>query len=121
MNKYNPLFGQMLELVWRPRFDSLVRSHKSDKFCNGNASWMQFTAMLYAQITDASGLRSIEDTFVRNENSSYHLGLDRKIKRSSISYANNTRDSSIFYALFSMLTSELTAGGRLVKAVSQVH
>ena len=76
MNKYNTLFGQMLELVGRPRFDSLVRSHKSDKFCNGNASWMQFTAILYAQITDAGGLRSIEDTFVRNENSSYHLGLE---------------------------------------------
>ena len=112
MNKYNTLFGQMLELVGRPRFDSLVKSHKSDKFCNGNASWMQFIAMLYAQITDAGGLRSIEETFVRNENSSYHLGLDRKIKRSSISYANNTRDSSIFYDLFSMLSSELTSGGR---------
>ncbi len=35
MNKYNSLFGQMLDLVGRPRFDSLVRSHKSDKFCNG--------------------------------------------------------------------------------------
>ena len=112
MNKYNTLFGQMLELVGRPRFDSLVKSHKSDKFCNGNASWMQFIAILYAQITDAGGLRSIEETFVRNENSSYHLGLDRKIKRSSISYANNTRDSSIFYDLFSMLSSELTSGGR---------
>ena len=55
----------MLEQVGRPRFDSLVRSHKSDKFCNGNASWRQFTAMLYAQITDAGGgLRSIEDAFV---------------------------------------------------------
>lgn len=112
MNKYNTLFGQMLEQVGRPRFDSLVKSHKSDKFCNGNASWMQFTAMLYAQITDASGLRSIEETFARNENSSYHLGLDRKIKRSSISYANNTRDCSIFYELFTMLAAELTAGGR---------
>ena len=51
----------MLDLVGRPRFDSLVRSHKSDKFC---------------------------------------------------SYANNTRNNSIFYDLFSMLVSELTARGR---------
>ena len=41
--------------VGRPRFDALVESHESDKYCNGN--------------------RSI----------SYHLGLDREIKRSSIS------------------------------------
>ena len=42
---------------------------------------MQLTAMLYAQITDANGLRSIENAFARNSSASYHLGLDRKIKK----------------------------------------
>ncbi len=84
MNKHNTLFGQMLDAVGRPRFDSLVKSHESDKYCNGNATWMQFAAMLYAQITDANGLRSIEEAFRRNSRAAYHLGLDREIKRSSI-------------------------------------
>ena len=112
MNKYNTLFGQLLGVLGRSRFDSLVKKYDSDKYCNGNATWMQLTAMLYAQITDANGLRSIENAFARNSSASYHLGLDRKIKRSSLSYANNTRDCSIFYELFTMLSSELTSGGR---------
>ncbi len=112
MNKYNTLFGQMREAVGRSRFDALVESHESDKYCNGNASWMQFSAMLYAQITGASGLRSIEGAFRRNRGITYHLGLDREIKRSSISYANNTRDCSIFYDLFTQLASALSSGGR---------
>ena len=111
MNKHNTLFGQMLDAVGRPRFDSLVKSHESDKYCNGNATWMQFAAMLYAQITDANGLRSIEEAFRRNSSAAYHLGLDREIKRSSISYANNTRDCSVFYDLFTELVHGLTSGG----------
>ena len=102
----------MLEAVGRPRFDALVKSHESDKYCNGNASWMQFGAMLYARITDANGLRSIEEAFRRNRGITYHLGLDREIKRSSISYANNTRDCLIFYDLFTQLASGLSSGGR---------
>ena len=102
----------MLDAVGRPRFDSLAKSHESDKYCNGNDTWMQFAAMLYAQITDANGLRSIEEVFRRNSSAAYHLGLDREIKRSSISYANNTRDCSIFYDLFTQLASGLSSGGR---------
>ena len=66
MNKYNTLFRQMLDVVGRSRFNSLVKSHHPDKCCNRNASWMQFLAMLYAQVTDANGLRSIEgDRIIR--------------------------------------------------------
>ncbi|MEE3313986.1 MAG: DUF4372 domain-containing protein [Treponema sp.] len=77
MNKYNTLFGQMLDAVGRSRFDSLVKSHHSDKCYNRNASWMQFLAMLYAQVTDANGMRSIEEAFSMNDGALYHLGLER--------------------------------------------
>ena len=103
MNKYNTALGQMLELISRSRFEKLAKEYKTERAAKGLRSWTQFVAMLFAQITGQHGLRSIEQSINNQRNSWYHIGitnLERKVSRSTLSYANAHRDSNLFQALF---------------------
>jgi hypothetical protein len=103
MNKFNTIFGQMLECISRSRFEKLVKEHKTEYCAKGLKSWTQFVAMAFAQISGQHGLRSIEQGMNGQRNSWYHLGMPntgKDIKRSSISYANKKRSADLFKALF---------------------
>ncbi len=80
MNKYNTLLGQLLSLVNRSEFNRLVNKTESDKYCKGFTTWEQFSVMLFAQITNQNGLRSIENSMNQNRNSFYHLGFTKNIR-----------------------------------------
>jgi hypothetical protein len=100
MNKTNTLLGQLLELVSRSQFNKLVKQHQTEKGAKGFTSWAHFVSMLFAQLTGQTGLRSIEDGINQQYASLYHLGLSQKVRRSTISYANENRDSALFEDLF---------------------
>ena len=109
MNKYNTVFGQMLELVSRSRFEKLVKEHKTEHCAKGLKSWTQFATMLFSHISGQHGLRSIENSMNSQRNSWYHMGIsnpERGIKRSTLSYANSHRDSNLFKAVFETLLNE---------------
>ena len=108
MNKHNTIFGQMLELISRSRFRELVIEYKTEHGAKGFTSWMQFIAMLFAQISGQHGLRSIEGSMNNQINSWYHMGITnmgREIKRSTLAYANEHRDSNLFKAVFESLVA----------------
>jgi len=108
MNKYNTIFGQMLEFISRSHFEKLVKEHKTELGAKGFKSWMQFITMLFSQISGQHGLRSIEQSMNSNQNSWYHLGItnpEREIKRSTLAYANARRDPDMFKSLFEHLLS----------------
>ena len=100
MNKYNTKLGQMLSLVNRSEFRSHVKATQSDKYCKGFSAWQQLVTMMYAQLANPNGLRSLEDSLNRTGNCLYHLGIHKDVKRSTISYANNNRTSEVFEKLF---------------------
>ena len=103
MNKYNTVFGQMLELISRSHFEKLVKTYKTEHGAKGLKSWTQFATMLFSQISGQSGLRSIEQCMNNQKNGWYHMGITntkREIKRSTLSYANANRDSNMYKALF---------------------
>ena len=112
MNKYNTLLGQLLALVSRSEFEKLVKSSQSDKHCKGFTAWQQFVTMSYAQIASPNGLRSLENSLNCNHTSLYHLGINRDLKRSTISYANNNRNSQLFENLFYNILGTLNPGER---------
>jgi putative transposase len=65
--------------------------------------------MLFGQISNQHGLRSLVQGMNSHRNSWYHMGItktDREMKRSTIAYANATRDSSLFMAVFNNLLSK---------------
>lgn len=112
MNKYNTKFGQMLSLVGRSQFDRCVKATNADKSCKGFSAWNQFVVMLYAQLANPNGLRSIENSLNANRTCLYHLGISRDIKRSTISYANNNRSSDVFEKFFYEILGTLDRSGR---------
>ena len=114
MNKYNTIFRQLLSLIQRPEFEKLCKSMNSDKYSKGFTTWDQFVVMAFAQITDQNGLRSIENALNNQKQSFYHLGLTKEVKRSTISYANNSNKSNFFEALYYQIFSNLERGQRKV-------
>ena len=109
MNKHNTIFGQMIGLISRSRFEKLVKEHKTEKGAKGLKSWTQFVTMLFAQLSGQHGLRSIEQGMNNQRNSWYHMGItntEREVKRSTLSYANANRSSNFFNALFLSLVLE---------------
>ena len=100
MNKNNTLLGQIIGLVSRSQFENLVKSHKTEKGAKGFTCWAQFVTMLFAQFSRQSGLRSIEGGLNQQQGALYHLGILHSVKRSTISYANENRDASLYEDLF---------------------
>jgi hypothetical protein len=96
----------MLGLVSRSVFEKLVKEYKTEHGAKGLKSWTQFVAMLFAQITNQHGLRSIELGMNSQRNGWYHMGIsntEREVKRSTLSYANANRDANLFKAMFEHL------------------
>ena len=103
MNKHNTIFGQMIGLISRSRFEKLAKEHETEKGAKGLKSWTQFIAMLFAQLSGQHGLRSIEQGMNNQKNSWYHLGItntEREVKRSTLSYANANRSSNFLMHCF---------------------
>ena len=110
MNKTNTLLGQLLELVPRSRFTSLVKAYETEKGAKGFTSWTQFVSMLFAQLSGQSGLRSIEDGINQQRSSLYHLGISRNVKRSTLAYANENRDAALYESLFYAILEHVPKG-----------
>jgi putative transposase len=104
----------MLALVFRPRFEKLVKEHKHEFGAKGMRSWTHFASMLFAQISGQHGLRGIETAMNSQRNSFYHLGIApgecRGVSRSTLSYANKHRSADLFKALFETMLEKAQSG-----------
>lgn len=61
---------------------------------------------------DPNGLRSLADSLNSNRTFLYHLGISKDVKRSTISYANSTRNPEVFERLFYKILGTLDRGRR---------
>jgi len=60
MSHYNTIFNQLLHLIPRHQFESIVNKYEGDRYVKYFSSWQQFTSLLYAQIRGKDSLRDIE-------------------------------------------------------------
>jgi hypothetical protein len=112
MNKHNTVLGQLIGLISRSHFEKAVKEHKTEHGAKGLKSWTQFVVMLFGQISNQHGLRSLEQGMNAHRNGWYHMGItntEREIKRSTISYANAHRDSNLFKTVFENLVLQAQA------------
>jgi len=105
MSKYNTLFGQMLSLIPRSEFQKSVNRLKTERHARGFSSWNHFTALLFGQLGGQNSLRSIESGLAVKEKSLYHLGV-ASTKRSTLSYANQHRNSDLFRDMFFLMVEK---------------
>jgi hypothetical protein len=99
MSHVNTVFNQLLQLIPRHDFEKLVREHSGDRYVKNFTCWKQFITLLYAQVKGQDSLRDIVTGLNSQSHKLYHLGIE-KVSRSTLSDANNERDSGIYEGLF---------------------
>jgi len=107
MSRYHStVFSQLLNFIPKDEFSQLVGQHQGDRYTKSCTSWNQLVLQLYAQATHKQSLRDIETSISLDPGTHHHLGINT-IARSTLSYANNHRTSSIFEGLFFPSRSDL--------------
>lgn len=99
MAYHNTILGQMLQIVSRLEFQSIVERHQGDFRVRKLRCWDQFIYMLVSHFGNRASLR---ETIVSTQSLAqklYHLGSNR-LCRSTLSDANNKRPSEIYRDLF---------------------
>lgn len=88
-------FEQLVQLMPWGEFDRSVQRHGTDRYCKGFGTASQLKAMAYAQLSDARGLRDVQDGYAQHKRVQYHVGL-RSISRSTLADANARRSPKPF-------------------------
>lgn len=106
MSYKSTILNQILQIIPRYEFEKSVKKHNGDFASKGFTCWEQFVSMLFAQLSGQTGLRGIETALDSIKNLLYHIGV-KKIKRSTLSYANNNRPSGIYENVFNDLLAKI--------------
>lgn len=111
MPHHNTVFGDILKFIpWR-RFEALVEEYDSDARVRRLSTKGQFLALLYGQLSGASGLREIVTGLSSHAARLYHLGAD-PVRRSTFSDANTLRPAAVFADLLETMMKQAHRGLR---------
>jgi hypothetical protein len=100
VNRFCSIFSQLLKLVSRSEFQSMVKEHRAERHARGFACWDQFTSMLFCQLGRAQSLREICGGLASCEGKLIHLGMNGAPSRSTLAYANSHRPWQLYEAVF---------------------
>jgi hypothetical protein len=102
MRHHNTVFHTVLKFVPWHVFDRLVEEFQANKKVRRLTTQNQFIALLYAQLSGAESLRTIEAGFDSHASKLYHLGACA-VSRSTLSDANALRPNAVFVGLLGEL------------------
>jgi hypothetical protein len=111
MPHHNTVFGDILKFIPWQRFEALVEEHDSDVRVRRLSTKGQFLALLYGQLSGASGLREIVTGLSSHAARLYHLGAD-PVRRSTFSDANTLRPAAMFADLLETMMKQAHRGLR---------
>lgn len=94
------VLSQLLQWIPRDEFQKSVDSYDGDKKIRRLSCWAQFVGMLFGQLAGHNSLRAIEAGLKGAKSKLYHLRIAYEIRRSTLSDANDKRDSRIFEQTF---------------------
>ena len=81
-------------------------SHDGDAYDKSFKSWDHLVVLIYAQLSGATSLRSLQAGWNANCQHHYHLGSDL-LRRSTLSDANRRRPVAVFAETFALLAGQL--------------
>jgi hypothetical protein len=87
MSHINTIYNQLLQLLPRHQFETLVKRYDGDRYVKYFTCWQQFMTLLYAQVRAKDSLRNIQTSLSAQSDRWYHVGL-KAIKRSTLSDAD---------------------------------
>jgi IS4 transposase len=111
MPHHNTVFGDILKFIPWQRFEALVEEYDADARVRRLSTKGQFLALLYGQLSGASGLREIVTGLSSHAARLYHLGAD-PIRRSTFSDANTQRPAEVFADLLETMMKQAHRGLR---------
>jgi putative transposase len=103
----NSIFVQLLKPINRRQFAEIVERHDGNAYDKSFKSWEHLVALLYAQFTCTGGLRGLTESWNASPQHHYHLGTPVRLKRSTVSDANQRRPVAVFTDAFSLVASQL--------------
>jgi hypothetical protein len=106
VNKFNSIFGQILQIFSHQDFVRAVRETRAEKGVKGFSCWGQFVAMLFCQLGQAHSLREICGGLATCLGKLKHLGVDAAPKRSTLAYANEHRPWQLYQKVFYQLLAK---------------
>jgi signal peptidase I len=107
MNSGKYVFAQLLQFVNRYEFDKLVQKYDGDYRTRDFNCWNQFIQLFFGQLTARNSLRDICTCLKAHRNKLYHLGIKQYVNQSTLSRANENRDSRIFADFGNYLIQEV--------------
>lgn len=93
------VFEQIIKLIPRTQFQSIVARHDADKFTRSMDSWTWFGALLFGQLTGHDSIRSIERVFAHSDSKMLKLGFG-PVRKSTLADANQNRSLVLLEDLF---------------------
>jgi IS4 transposase len=111
MPHHNTVLRDILKLVPWHRFEALVEEHDADARVRRLSTKGQFVALLYGQLSGATGLREIVTGLSSHEARLYHLG-GKPVRRSTLSDANALRPVAVFTELLETMMKQAHRGLR---------
>jgi len=99
-------FTAILKGLPRKEFDRAVARHRADKYCKHFTCWKHLVAMVYAQLSGASSLRTLELSF--NSHIQHHGALQAGvIRRTTLADANGNRSTVVFDEMAAWLIGQV--------------
>jgi hypothetical protein len=98
-----PVFAQIIGLINRGSFTTLVNKHNADKYCKRCKSWEHLVCMLYCIMNNCTSLREVTQGIAAYGDKLNHLGLDYTPPRSTLSDSNVRRSEAFFGELYQKL------------------
>jgi len=100
------ILGKLVEPISRRRVREIVDRHDGDAYDKSFKSWDHLMVLIYAQLSGALSLRSLEVGW--NANSQHHYHLDSgPLRRSTLSDASQRRPAAVFAEIFEVLAGQL--------------
>ncbi|MBZ9631548.1 IS4 family transposase [Salegentibacter sp. LM13S] len=106
MNKGRTILSQVLDFISKYEFDKCVAKYNGNYRVRSFTCWEQFIVMMFAQFTYRESLRDIESCLAAISGKLYHSGVKSKVKRSTLSDANEKRDWRIYAEIAQLLIGE---------------
>jgi hypothetical protein len=93
------VFSQVIKLIPRTIFESIVHKHNGDKGLRSLNCWTWFGSLLFGQLTGHDSIRAIERVFANSDSKMRKIGLG-PVRRSTLADANRTRPLAVLDDLF---------------------
>ena len=96
MNSGKTVFAQLLQFLPSYEFNKCVIRYQGNYKVQTFSCWDQFLCMSFAQLTYRESLRDIETCLNSHRQKLYHIGFHGQVSKSTLAYANETRDFRIY-------------------------